>query len=89
MEQANARAPKYARIKQDVRMQCRCSVQGFLKFLLQMIIITSETKPLEYTPKGTPRRPVCLKTYEDEIEALYAFERDEGEAAKRQFPDRV
>lgn len=37
-----------------------------------MIITTSPTKPLEFTPKGTPRRHVCIANYTDEINALYA-----------------
>ena len=36
-----------------------------------MIIITSPSKPLKYTPKGTPRRQTILEDYETEINALY------------------
>jgi hypothetical protein len=36
-----------------------------------MIIVASESKPFEYTPKGTPRRHVVLATYEEEIDAAY------------------
>ena len=36
-----------------------------------MIIVTDPAKPLEYTPKGTPRRPTSLALYGDEIEAVY------------------
>jgi len=36
-----------------------------------MIITTDPSKPLEFTPKGTPRRQVCLKSYEKEIDAVY------------------
>ncbi|KAJ6595668.1 acetyl-CoA synthetase-like protein [Mycena vulgaris] len=52
-----------------------------------MIITTSPSKPFEYTPKGTPRRPVALRLYSSEIEALYSAE--EVPMADRQFPDRV
>ncbi|KAH7912519.1 Alpha/Beta hydrolase protein [Hygrophoropsis aurantiaca] len=38
----------------------------------EMIIVTRPSKPFEYTPKGTPRRQVCIAAYEEEIEALYA-----------------
>ncbi|TFK32327.1 acetyl-CoA synthetase-like protein [Crucibulum laeve] len=37
----------------------------------EMIIVTSPEKPLEFTPKGTPRRQVCLVSYANEIEAAY------------------
>ena len=37
-----------------------------------MIIVKSPDKPFEYTAKGTPRRQVCLRLYEAEIEAVYA-----------------
>ncbi|KAH7912513.1 hypothetical protein BJ138DRAFT_785417 [Hygrophoropsis aurantiaca] len=37
----------------------------------EMIIVTSPSKPFEYTPKGTPQRNACLAAYEEEIEALY------------------
>lgn len=36
-----------------------------------MIIVTDPAKPLEYTPKGTPRRLTSLALYEDEIKAVY------------------
>lgn len=62
----------------------RCSV-----WILQRVIVTSPSKPLEYTPKGTPRRPVCLKLYASEIAALYKDEEDAASAATRQFPDRL
>ncbi|KAJ8508691.1 hypothetical protein ONZ45_g9065 [Pleurotus djamor] len=37
----------------------------------EMIIVTNPLKPLEFTPKGTPRRQVCLASYAAEIDALY------------------
>ncbi|KAF4573440.1 putative PKS/NRPS-like protein biosynthetic cluster [Pleurotus pulmonarius] len=37
----------------------------------EMIIVTNPSKPLEYTPKGTPRRQVCLAAYAAEVDALY------------------
>ncbi|KAI0028244.1 acetyl-CoA synthetase-like protein [Vararia minispora EC-137] len=36
-----------------------------------MIIVTTPEKPLEFTPKGNPRRSVCLRAYETEINELY------------------
>lgn len=36
-----------------------------------MITVTSPSKPFAYTAKGTPRRQVVIKMYEQEIEALY------------------
>ena len=36
-----------------------------------MILITSPSKPFEYTIKGQPRRHMILRYYHDEIEALY------------------
>ncbi|KAG7444602.1 NRPS-like enzyme [Guyanagaster necrorhizus] len=37
----------------------------------EMILIAKPTKPFEFTAKGTPRRSAILKTYKEEIEALY------------------
>ena len=34
-------------------------------------MVTKPDKPLEYTAKGTPRRQVCIRSYEPEIDALY------------------
>ncbi|KAL7277648.1 hypothetical protein ACG7TL_008575 [Trametes sanguinea] len=53
-----------------------------------MIVVTSPKKPLEYTPKGTPRRGVCLKLYGDEIEDLYTRVTD-AFPENREFPDRM
>lgn len=44
-----------------------------------MIIVTNPKKPLEFTPKGTPRRQVCLKVYEKEIDALYEAVKDSSQ----------
>lgn len=44
-----------------------------------MIITTNSSKPLEFTPKGTPRRQVCLKIYEKEIEAIYEAVKDSSQ----------
>ncbi|RPD57315.1 acetyl-CoA synthetase-like protein [Lentinus tigrinus ALCF2SS1-7] len=55
-----------------------------------MILVASPAKPLEHTPKGTPRRGVCLRLYESEIDALYArVAVDVKEAANQEFLDRV
>ncbi|XP_006463297.1 hypothetical protein AGABI2DRAFT_120116 [Agaricus bisporus var. bisporus H97] len=45
----------------------------------EMIITTNSNKPLEFTPKGTPRRQVCLKIYEKEIEAIYEAVKDSSQ----------
>ncbi|KAI0050783.1 acetyl-CoA synthetase-like protein [Auriscalpium vulgare] len=37
----------------------------------EMILVAKLSKPFEYTVKGQPRRPAILRTYEDEIQALY------------------
>ncbi|KAI0758786.1 acetyl-CoA synthetase-like protein [Fomes fomentarius] len=37
----------------------------------EMIMVTKPSKPLEYTAKGTPRRQICIKAYDEEIDALY------------------
>lgn len=37
-----------------------------------MILVSSPSKPFEYNNKGTPRRKVALRAYEDEIEQVYA-----------------
>src|SRR5882762_11679531 len=44
-----------------------------------MIIVKSPDKPFEYTAKGTPRRQVCLKIYEAEIDAVYAAVEDSSQ----------
>lgn len=36
-----------------------------------MILVTSPSKPFEFTVKGQPRRHIILRAYNDEIEALY------------------
>ena len=36
-----------------------------------MILVTSPSKPFEFTMKGQPRRQIILRNYHDEIEALY------------------
>ncbi|RDX43676.1 acetyl-CoA synthetase-like protein [Lentinus brumalis] len=37
----------------------------------EMILVTSPSKPFEFTVKAQPRRHVILRAYNDEIEALY------------------
>ncbi|KAI0819209.1 acetyl-CoA synthetase-like protein [Trametes gibbosa] len=53
----------------------------------EMILVASPEKPLEHTPKGTPRRGVCLRLYQSEIDALYAAHADAAPEL-REFPDR-
>jgi hypothetical protein len=36
-----------------------------------MIIVTSTSKPILYTPKGSLRRSATLNSYQAEIEAVY------------------
>ncbi|KAJ3572833.1 hypothetical protein NP233_g2821 [Leucocoprinus birnbaumii] len=45
----------------------------------EMILVTNPKKPLEFTPKGTPRRQVCLKSYSAEIDALYDAVKDSSQ----------
>lgn len=45
----------------------------------EMILVTNPRKPLEFTPKGTPRRQVCLKAYDAEINALYDAVKDSSQ----------
>jgi hypothetical protein len=45
-----------------------------------MIITVNPKKSLEFTAKGTPRRHVCLKAYEKEIDALYEAVKDSSQA---------
>ena len=54
-----------------------------------MVLVVSSSKPLERTPKGTPRRGVCLQLYAEEIEALYAAEESGSYGTNREFPDRA
>ncbi|KAI0050788.1 acetyl-CoA synthetase-like protein [Auriscalpium vulgare] len=41
------------------------------KLFKEMILVSKPSKPLEYTMKGQPRRPMAIKSYEPEIDALY------------------
>ncbi|KIK61185.1 hypothetical protein GYMLUDRAFT_43259 [Collybiopsis luxurians FD-317 M1] len=45
----------------------------------EMIIVTSPSKPLEFTPKGTPRRQVCIDAYTPEIDAVYEKVKDSSQ----------
>ena len=38
---------------------------------MQMIIVTSPSKPFQYTGKGSIRRQACIAEYEAEINAAY------------------
>ncbi|KAJ7742651.1 acetyl-CoA synthetase-like protein [Mycena maculata] len=60
---------------------------AYARIKKKMIITASPSKPLEYTPKGTPRRHAALRVYSSEIDALYNAE--EVPLADRQFPDRA
>jgi hypothetical protein len=44
-----------------------------------MIITVNPKRPLEFTAKGTPRRNVCLKAYEKEIDAVYEAVKDSSQ----------
>ncbi|KAI0708459.1 acetyl-CoA synthetase-like protein [Earliella scabrosa] len=62
----------------------------YARIARNMILLTSPSKPLEHTPKGTARRGVCLKMYASEIEALYAREQEAIEVAhNRLIRDRL
>ncbi|KAI0325861.1 acetyl-CoA synthetase-like protein [Cubamyces sp. BRFM 1775] len=54
-----------------------------------LILVTSPEKPLEHTPKGTPRRGVCMKLYADEIDQLYAKHEEGEDVQQRVIVDRV
>ena len=56
---------------------------------MQRIVVCTADKPLVRTPKGTARRSACLELYADEIEAVYADERNALIAGSREFPDRI
>lgn len=43
---------------------------AFSRIFKEMILITSKTKPLPRTGKGTVMRKMGLKIYDEEIEAL-------------------
>lgn len=45
----------------------------------QMILVTSPSKPILYTPKGTTRRKATLEQYAEEIDALYAAVDESGQ----------
>lgn len=45
----------------------------------EMIIVTNPNKPLEFTPKGTPRRQVCLEAYAQEVDAVYLAVKDSSQ----------
>lgn len=56
---------------------------------MKRIVLTTASKPLEYTPKGTPRRAVCLALYAAEIEEVYRDERKGALVSEREFHDRI
>ncbi|KAI0657838.1 acetyl-CoA synthetase-like protein [Cubamyces menziesii] len=62
---------------------------AFARIQRDMILVTSPEKPLEHTPKGTPRRGVCIKLYADEIEQLYAKQEEGENVQQREIVDRV
>ncbi|KAJ7171136.1 acetyl-CoA synthetase-like protein [Mycena filopes] len=63
------------------------TVPPYARIQKNMILTTSSRKPLEYTTKGTPRRPVALRIYAAEIDVLYHEE--QGSIFGRPFPDRA
>ncbi|KAI0050801.1 acetyl-CoA synthetase-like protein [Auriscalpium vulgare] len=46
----------------------------------EMILVSKPSKPLEYTLKGQPRRPMAIKSYEAEIDALYEAVRESSQS---------
>ncbi|KAJ6625067.1 acetyl-CoA synthetase-like protein [Mycena sp. CBHHK59/15] len=60
---------------------------AYARIKRDMILTTATAKPLEYTPKGTPRRAVALRLYAEEIDVLYKAE--EVPSADQKFPDRA
>ncbi|KAJ7158106.1 acetyl-CoA synthetase-like protein [Mycena filopes] len=67
--------------------EANATIPAYARIEKHMIITTSAAKPLEYTPKGTPRRSVALRIYTPEIEALYAGEQES--MLDRPLPDRA
>lgn len=53
----------------------------------KMILITNPEKQFEYTPKGSVRRQITLKKYEEEIERLY--EATESEPSTNEAPANI
>ncbi|CAG8396619.1 unnamed protein product [Penicillium salamii] len=51
---------------------------GHAQLMKGRIGFASRNKPFKLTPKGTIRRPLVLKDYAEEIEALYTKKSDEG-----------
>ncbi|KAI0318579.1 acetyl-CoA synthetase-like protein [Amylostereum chailletii] len=45
----------------------------------EMIMVTRPNKLMEFTPKGTPRRHVSLRSYDQEIDALYDAVKDSSQ----------
>ncbi|RPD63492.1 acetyl-CoA synthetase-like protein [Lentinus tigrinus ALCF2SS1-6] len=37
----------------------------------ELVLVTSPSKPFEFTAKGTPRRQACITAYSDEIDDVY------------------
>ena len=44
-----------------------------------MIIVTSSTKPLKYTGKGSISRQACIEDYPEEIDAVYRVVQESSE----------
>ncbi|KAJ7276812.1 acetyl-CoA synthetase-like protein [Mycena rebaudengoi] len=68
-------------------VKANSSAAEYARIKKSMIITASPSKPFEYTPKGTPRRPAALRLYSPDIEALYTAE--EIPMAHHPFPDRA
>ena len=74
VERVNASAPQHSRIFKEVSSSYYTSdpVRFALCSLpVEMILVTSPGKPVQYTLKGFPRRQVILKQYEEEINGIY------------------
>lgn len=71
IERANDYAPQHSRIFKEVRIHSQSDHNLLIYLTIKMVLVTSPSKPFQYTVKGSPRRHIILQEYHDEIEALY------------------
>ncbi|KAF7796152.1 hypothetical protein EIP86_007326 [Pleurotus ostreatoroseus] len=76
-------------IRRPIIEKANAAAPKFANIDKKRIVLTKPSKPLEYTPKGTVRRTLCLNLYAAEIEEVYQDERDASLASGRQFHDRI
>ena len=71
VERLNAYAPQHSRLFKEVREFISILHIKLSEITVQMIIVASPSKPFSYTAKMTVRRQAILKSYDEEINALY------------------